>query len=111
MSEPAPSFEPPYWAVIFTNQRNDDDRDEAYSLAAARMQELAADVPGYLGIESVRNEGGFGITVSYWATEEAIDDWRNHPEHLDTQARGRQDWYARYELRVARVERGAGFRA
>ena len=50
-----------------------------------------------------------GITVSYWETEDAIAEWRGHPEHLDVQASGRADWYEWCELRVARVERAASF--
>jgi len=38
-------------------------------------------------------------------SEEAIALWRDHPEHLDAKARGRSEWYERYELRVAKVER------
>ena len=100
--------DPPYVAVIFTNRRarfGDHATDEAYAAAAARMEELAATIDGYLGIESVRAADGVGITVSYWRDDEAVAAWRDHPEHLDTQARGRTEWYAWYELRVARVER------
>ena len=71
----------------------------------ALEQELAK----YLGIESVRGDDGTGITVSYWADEDAVAAWRAHPEHLETQARGRADWYEWYELRVARVERARGW--
>ena len=108
MTEIARTPEPPYWAVIFTNQRKAGGDDE-YSQAAARMEQLALDIPGYIGIETVRDEVGFGVTISYWASEEAISRWRDHPEHLETQARGRADWYERYELRIARVERSASF--
>ena len=111
MSEPAPAVDPPYWAVIFTARRRGDGQDEEYGRAAVRMETLAREVPGYIGIESVRARDGFGITISYWESEDAIAAWRNHPEHLETQARGRRDWYERYELRVARVERTAGFGA
>ncbi len=96
--------EPPYVAVIFTSTRTPVD-DEGYAARAERMEELAAEIPGFLGIESVRGDGGVGITVSYWTDEEAVAAWRTHPEHLDTQARGRVEWYSSYELRVARVER------
>lgn len=101
--------DPPYVAVIFTNRRTDDGESD-YAAAAGRMEELAAEVPGYLGIEAARDESGVGITVSYWADDEAVRAWRDHPEHLETQARGRRDWYEWYELRVARVERATGFR-
>jgi heme-degrading monooxygenase HmoA len=106
--------EPPYLAVIFTNRRaawGDSPTDHAYDEAAARMTELAATIPGYLGIESTRSSDGTGITVSYWTDEAAIEQWRQHPDHLDAQARGRSEWYEWYEVRVARVERAYGHRA
>lgn len=104
--------DPPYHAVIFTNRRaswGDDGVDAAYGAAAERMEELARTIPGFLAIESTRNPDGTGITVSYWQSEEAISEWRRHPEHLETQSRGRDDWYEWYELRVARVERARSF--
>lgn len=108
----APTPDPPYWAVVFTNRRarfGDPATDDAYAAAAARMDELAAAVPGHLGVESVRDDAGMGITVSYWSSPDAIEQWRRHPEHLEAQARGRTDWYEWYELRVARVDRAGRF--
>lgn len=100
--------EPPYLAVIFTTRRVDDDRPD-YDRAAARMLELARDVDGFLGMESVHDPDGTGITVSYWRDEAAIERWRTDPEHLAAQRTGRDEWYASYELRIARVERAGSF--
>ncbi len=61
---------PPYYAVIFSSQRRDG--DDGYAATAGRMVELAATQPGFLGIESTRGADGFGITVSYWESEDAI---------------------------------------
>ena len=97
---------PPYYAVIFTSQRTP--RDQGYDAMAARMLDLAANQLGFLGAESARGVDGFGITVSYWATEEAIRRWRDHAEHRVAQEFGRQTWYADYALRVAQVERAYG---
>lgn len=99
--------QPPYYAVIFSSRRNGDD-DAGYAQAAQRMVELAAQQPGYLGVESTRGDDGFGITVSYWESEAAIAAWRQHAEHAATRAYGRQHWYEHYELRVAKVERAYG---
>lgn len=98
---------PPYYAVIFTSQRRDGD-DAAYGTTADRMVELAAQQPGYLGVESVRGGDGLGITVSYWESEAAILSWRRHAEHTLARERGRQEWYEHFELRVAKVERAYG---
>ncbi len=99
--------EPPYYAVIFSSRRNGDDED-GYAAAAQRMLELAALQPGYLGVESARGEDGFGITVSYWASEAAISGWKHQAEHAATRAHGRRHWYEHFELRVAKVERAYG---
>jgi heme-degrading monooxygenase HmoA len=72
---------------------------------AERMVQLAAEQPGYLGVESVRGADGFGITVSYWISLEAIARWRSHSEHRIAQEGGKSLWYQHYELRIARVER------
>lgn len=98
---------PPYYAVIFTSQRRADD-GSAYGTTADRMVELAAQQPGYLGVESVRGADGLGITVSYWESEAAILAWRRHAEHTLARERGRAEWYEHFELRVARVERAYG---
>jgi heme-degrading monooxygenase HmoA len=75
------------------------------------MFELAAAQPGYLGVETAHEAGGFGITVSYWASLDAISAWRAQVEHTLARERGRAEWYLGYELRVAKVERAYGFRA
>jgi heme-degrading monooxygenase HmoA len=96
--------EPPYHAVIFTSQRSGADA-EGYAEAAEAMVALAAQQPGYLGMESVRGADGIGITVSYWRSEQDILAWKHHVEHAAIRARGRRDWYTRYITRVAKVER------
>lgn len=95
--------EPPYYAVIFSSQSAGE--DDAYQEMAERMVELARRQEGFLGIESARDAAGFGITVSYWHSEEAIARWKSNLEHREAQALGKAQWYAHYELRVAKVER------
>jgi heme-degrading monooxygenase HmoA len=97
---------PPYYAVIFSSQRTNGDR--GYGQMADRMIKLASKQPGFLGVESVRGADGFGITVSYWSSEEAIAAWKAHMEHKPAQEAGKRVWYADYQLRVARVDRAYG---
>jgi heme-degrading monooxygenase HmoA len=96
-------MKPPYYAVIFSSKRTPG--ENGYGEMAERMDALAKTMPGYLGIESARGEDGFGITVSYWESEEAIANWKRKAEHLNAQAKGRAEWYETYSVRVARVER------
>lgn len=100
---------PPYYAVIFTSQRKQID-EEGYQQAAERMLEMANQVHGYLGTESLREADGFGVTISYWESEQAILAWKTQAEHAETRERGRWLWYEHFEVRVARVERAYGAR-
>ena len=93
--------EPPYYAVIFSSLRNDD--IEGYAETAARMVELAALQPGFLGVESARED--LGITISYWSDLESIKKWKAHAEHLEAQRLGMTQWYSDYMTRIALVER------
>lgn len=99
--------EPPYYAVIFTSQRTM--VDEGYGVTADRMVELAHRQPGFLGVESVRDAHGSGITVSYWSSLEAIEVWKMNDEHRKAQCQGHRTWYRHFEVRVAKVERAYQF--
>lgn len=98
-------LQPPYYAVIFTTLITDDLTD--YLETAERMEELAKEQPGYLGIESARNE--VGITISYWKDLDSIILWKNNVEHSEARERGRKQWYKQYQLRICKVEREYGF--
>ncbi|GAB2492821.1 antibiotic biosynthesis monooxygenase [Pseudoxanthomonas sangjuensis] len=102
--------QPPYYAVIFSSRRNGRD-EEGYAAAARRMVELVATQPGFLGVESARGGDGFGITVAYFDSEDAIRGWKANAEHAAARERGRRDWYEHFELRVAKVERAYGWDA
>ena len=107
---PAPTPTPPYCAVVFSTIRRAGD-DTGYAAAAQRMVELAARQPGFLGLESVRGNGGEGITVSYWRDREAARQWGNVAEHREVQRVGRELWYRAFTLRICEVtEEWAGSR-
>jgi heme-degrading monooxygenase HmoA len=113
---------PPYYAVIFSSFRtdatttnggggvdddNNNDDDDGYEEMADRMMDLAAQQPGFLGVEGVRH--GLGITISYWQSLESIHDWKQNVEHQVAQQQGRDRWYSAYKTRICKVERDYGF--
>lgn len=95
---------PPYYAVIFTSQRSDDSK--GYDAMATAMVTLAKQQPGFLGLESARQD--IGITVSYWQSLEAIAAWKANVAHREAQRLGRERWYDAYRVRITRVERDYG---
>ena len=104
MAEIAPTPQPPYYAVIFSSLRTAG--DDGYADMAARMMELAAKQPGFLGVESARD--GLGITISYWESLDAISAWKQNTEHQMAQRLGRDKWYSAFRVRVAKIERDYG---
>lgn len=92
----------PYYAVIFTSIRSN--VDDGYAQMRDKMLELAQSQPGFLGVESARDE--VGITVSYWSTLDAIKLWKQNSEHQLAQKLGREKWYSMFKTRIAKVERG-----
>lgn len=91
----------PYYAVIFTSILNDE--VSGYEAMSVQMEDLAQKQPGFLGMETVRQERG--ITVSYWESLEAIKAWKEQLEHQKAQTLGKSKWYKAYTVRVAKVER------
>lgn len=100
------TLKPPYYAVIFTTILNDNLED--YLETAERIEALAKEQKGFLGIESARNT--MGITVSYWQTLADITHWKNNIEHTEARNLGREKWYKQYQLRICKVEREYGFK-
>jgi heme-degrading monooxygenase HmoA len=104
MSVIANTPKPPYFAVIFTSTRTEG--DNGYGKMADRMVELAEQQPGFLGIESAKED--VGITVSYWADLDSIKNWKANSEHLEAQKTGRKSWYDSFKVRISKVERDYG---
>jgi heme-degrading monooxygenase HmoA len=91
-------------AVIFLSARSSAD-PEGYAAAVAAMEGAAAMRDGYLGLDSVRDVAGLGITLSWWRDEAAARAWRDDPEHSRIREQGRARWYDWYRVIVADVTR------
>ena len=90
-----------YYAVIFTSLLSENIK--GYNEMASKMESLAKQQPGFLGIESAREN--LGITVSYWKTLDDIKNWRANLDHLTAQKLGKEQWYQWYKVRICKMER------
>ncbi len=97
--------QPPYYAVIFSSIREND--DVAYQVMAKKMDELAKIQPGFLGFETARDL--LGVSVSYWDSLASIQKWKSNVDHQEAQNKGKSDWYKSYKVRIAKVEREYSF--
>ena len=96
---------PPYYAVICTSIRTDNDK--GYAATADKMLDLAKKQAGFLGFETARED--IGISVSYWSDLDSIKSWKENMDHRLAQAKGKSDWYQSYRVRIAKVQRDYGF--
>ena len=101
----SPAFTP-YYAVIFTSVRTDNNDD--YEETLQHMIDMGSNHPGCLGIDSV-SEGDQGISVTYWKDLESIKSWKKVTDHLVAQKMGREKWYKSYTTRITLVEREYSF--
>jgi len=95
------NMKPPYYAVIFSSLLSEN--TAGYSTMANTMETLAKQQPGFLGIDSAREE--IGITISYWEHLEAIKTWKADVDHQVAQKLGKEKWYQSYTVRICKVER------
>ena len=97
----------PYYAVIFSS--NLKENADGYAEMASQMNQLAEKQAGFLGLDTARSADSHGITVSYWDSLQAIQDWRNNIEHQKAIQKGMTHWYKDYQVKITRVERAYEF--
>jgi heme-degrading monooxygenase HmoA/ketosteroid isomerase-like protein len=78
---------------------------EEYARWAGRMEELVRQVPGYVSHKGFVAEDGERVTIVEFASEEGQRAWATHPEHVEVQKKGRQDFYAEFRVQVCTVQR------
>jgi heme-degrading monooxygenase HmoA len=76
-----------------------------YEQAAEQMMNEVDKQPGFIAAYSARDEGGVGITNSYWRDIDAIVKWKSHSAHQAIQDKGKKDWYQWYQLQVCEIKR------
>ena len=80
-----------------------------YAEWAGRMSALAKTMPGYVSHKGFVAEDGERVTIVEFESEEAQRAWARHPEHIEAQKKGRQDFYLEYRIQVCQVQRENAF--
>jgi heme-degrading monooxygenase HmoA len=66
-----------------------------------RMVGLASEMPGLISIDGYDSPDGMRLAVVRYESDEALQAWKNHPEHAQAQARGREAFFDAYRVTVA----------
>jgi heme-degrading monooxygenase HmoA len=106
----------PMIVTVFRTRMNPGVQDE-YGPMARRMSELARAVPGYISHKGFVADDGERVTIVEFESEEALDQWRNDPEHRAAKKRGVDTFFSEFKFQICSVIRqrmwaaGAGARA
>src|SRR3989454_12326643 len=96
--------------VIFTTHLRDGADSEAYRKTSRRMHELVERIPGFIAISAYTAEDGEETDLVRSANEDSLKAWKEQPEHLEAQRRGREEFYDRYPVQACKVVRDYEFR-
>jgi heme-degrading monooxygenase HmoA len=96
-------------AVIFEVIPNEGKKEEYLDIAASLRPELNI-IEGFISIERFQSFSNPEkvLSLSFWKDEESIQQWRNLEMHRHAQAKGRNEIFKDYHLRIANVVRDYG---
>jgi heme-degrading monooxygenase HmoA len=82
---------------------------EEYGRWAARMSELARQMPGYLSHKRFVAEDGERVTIVEFESEETQRAWAQQREHVEAKKKGRASFYSEYRIQICTVQRDSSF--
>ena len=95
--------------IVVFRSRLAPEAGEDYETTGARMDALAAAMPGYVAHKEFAAEDGERVTIVEFENEETMRAWRMHPEHVEAQRKGRSTYYSEFRLTVCDVLREQRF--
>ena len=78
---------------------------QEYGAMAARMSELAKSMPGYIAHKGFVAEDGERVTIVEFESEDALRQWRIHPEHVEAKRHGAGHFFGEYRVQICTVTR------
>ena len=82
-------------------------RSERIIDTAPVLRPLLDGIEGFISIERFESlsKPGKLLSLGFFRDEQALQTWRNLPPHRGAQAKGRGEFFANYQLRIAGVIR------
>ena len=91
--------------VLFRARTRADIDAQEYENTFGQMLELVSEVPGFHRITGYAGEDGTELAVVEFESPETLAAWRDHAAHVRVQQRGREEFFAEYDITVATVSR------
>ncbi len=93
-------------AVIFEVIPHEGRAEDYFDLAAALTPEVEG-IDGFISVERFQSttDPNKYVSLSFWRDEAAVAAWRAHAGHGLAQKRGKEEIFADFRIRVAKVLR------
>lgn len=88
--------------TVFRSRLNSDVED-AYGPMATRMSELARTIPGYVSHKGFVADDGERVTIVEFESEEALQQWKVHPDHAKAKRCGIESFFSDYKFQICAV--------
>ena len=95
--------------VIFRSRLREGCDMAALEALGARMYELAVAMPGFVAYKDFAAADGENVALVEFSDEASLLAWRNHPEHVVGQRRGREEFMGWYQIEVCERQRRYSF--
>lgn len=82
---------------------------ERLEAVGLRMEELAAQQPGFISYKDFSAPDGEAVTVVEFDTLENVALWHHHPEHRAVQEWSREAVFSEYQVHTCQVAHSARF--
>jgi heme-degrading monooxygenase HmoA len=95
--------------VVFRSRLRSEISSDFQDLAN-RMLEIAESMPGFISYDVYVSPDEERSSIIKFESLETCGAWRTHPEHLEAQRRGRDEFYSEYSVWVTESVRENHFR-
>jgi heme-degrading monooxygenase HmoA len=93
--------------VIFRSRLKPNADAEALQILYGRLYGIVSRMPGFISVKDFTAEDGESVAIAEFASPEAAEAWKNDPDHLVAQRRGREEFFSEYTVQVCTVVRTA----
>ena len=91
--------------VVFSIAMREDADAAAEEAETDRMWSIVSAMPGFISYKAYTAEDGERIAVVRFESREALDAWKQQPDHRVAQERAREEWYDEYWVQAAETFR------
>lgn len=61
-------------------------------------------MPGFVDVFAMHEPGGRSVSISYWDSVEAIENWRDDERHRLAKQKGKAVWYDHFSIEICKIE-------